>query len=378
MKRILNRLPGNERGVVLIIVLILLAVGGLTIAPMLSHMSTGLKAGQTYEKKTDEYYAADAGVEAALWQITREDRTEFLPSGEHDYYTWYDEINGKDVEFTITNEGKDADGNDVYLITSTATGDDGGKTAIESYVTSGSGFAFLLDNAVTSPTGVDLKNWVYVTGYIETPVKPPKTDRYDEDKWIESNVDGWPATADVLEFYQQQVEYPDPNPGGITIDTDDGPNPYPLGPLYVDGKLTIKGSVPIRLDGTVYVAGDIEAKNGLTMDLNEQTICAEGAINLKNGLESIGSGCIICVGKLDFSTNGETDPDGFIFLMSLEDAVVIHNADKIWGSIAGQDVVTLKNGVQLEWVEPSDGINFPGFGDDTTGKSLAVHTWDIS
>ena len=62
MKRILNKLPRSERGVVLIIVLILLAVGGLTIAPMLSHMSTGLKAGQTYERKTNEYYAADAGV----------------------------------------------------------------------------------------------------------------------------------------------------------------------------------------------------------------------------------------------------------------------------------------------------------------------------
>ena len=103
MKRILNRLPRNERGVVLIIVLILLAVGGLTIAPMLSHMSTGLKAGQTYEKKTEEYYAADAGVEDALWQITRVQHDPALPSNEADDPWQYSitDINGKNVKITI-------------------------------------------------------------------------------------------------------------------------------------------------------------------------------------------------------------------------------------------------------------------------------------
>ena len=102
MKRILNKLPRNERGVVLIIVLILLAVGGLTIAPMLSHMSTGLKAGQTYERKTDEYYAADAGVENALWQITREQRVPEFPSEEGDQWQYsIADINGKDVYITI-------------------------------------------------------------------------------------------------------------------------------------------------------------------------------------------------------------------------------------------------------------------------------------
>jgi hypothetical protein len=59
----------EEKGAVLIMVLILLVVGGLILTPLLGLMSTGLIAGQVYEKKTDELYAADAGIEDALWRI---------------------------------------------------------------------------------------------------------------------------------------------------------------------------------------------------------------------------------------------------------------------------------------------------------------------
>ena len=98
MKRILNRLPGNERGVVLIIVLILLAVGGLTIAPMLSHMSTGLKAGQTYERKTAEYYAADAGVEDAIYKILSDNASLPQNEGASWSYNLTDSVNNKQVK----------------------------------------------------------------------------------------------------------------------------------------------------------------------------------------------------------------------------------------------------------------------------------------
>ena len=53
----------------LILVLVLLVVGGLILAPLLGLMSTGLVAGQVYEKKTAELYAADAGIEDGLWKI---------------------------------------------------------------------------------------------------------------------------------------------------------------------------------------------------------------------------------------------------------------------------------------------------------------------
>jgi len=54
---------------VFVLALILLVVGGLIIAPLMGFMSTGLIVGQVFEKKMDGLYAADAGVEDAMWKI---------------------------------------------------------------------------------------------------------------------------------------------------------------------------------------------------------------------------------------------------------------------------------------------------------------------
>jgi len=69
MKKTLNKLIGNEQGQALIFALIMLAVGGLIVVPLLFFMNTGLSAGQIYEQKMEGLYAADAGVEDALWKI---------------------------------------------------------------------------------------------------------------------------------------------------------------------------------------------------------------------------------------------------------------------------------------------------------------------
>ncbi len=59
----------DEKGQALILVLILLLIGSLIIAPHLGYMATGLKAGRVHEERMLELYAADAGVEDALYQI---------------------------------------------------------------------------------------------------------------------------------------------------------------------------------------------------------------------------------------------------------------------------------------------------------------------
>jgi hypothetical protein len=69
MKTIMKRTIRDEKGAVLIMVLVLLVVGGLILTPLLGLMSTGLLAGKVYEKKMYEYYAADAGIQDALWKI---------------------------------------------------------------------------------------------------------------------------------------------------------------------------------------------------------------------------------------------------------------------------------------------------------------------
>ncbi|MGD0795077.1 MAG: hypothetical protein ABR958_05755 [Dehalococcoidales bacterium] len=64
-----NRLISDQSGQALILVLIFLLLGSLMLVPALDLVSTGLKTGVKYEKKTDALYAADAGIEDGIWQI---------------------------------------------------------------------------------------------------------------------------------------------------------------------------------------------------------------------------------------------------------------------------------------------------------------------
>jgi hypothetical protein len=73
VKTIVKGALRDEKGYVLTLVLTLLVLGGLILTPLLGLMSTGLIAGQVYENKMYEYYAADAGIEDALWRLLNEE-----------------------------------------------------------------------------------------------------------------------------------------------------------------------------------------------------------------------------------------------------------------------------------------------------------------
>ena len=107
----LNSGVTKERGYVLTTVLILLLLGSLLITALLNFTGTGLKAGLVYEKKTDELYAADAGVEDAKWQI-KYDYLETLFTDPaysvYDFtsayaYTLSEQVNSNSVDVTIEN-----------------------------------------------------------------------------------------------------------------------------------------------------------------------------------------------------------------------------------------------------------------------------------
>jgi hypothetical protein len=105
-----SRSVRDEAGQALILVLILLVIGSLTIAPVLSLVSTAIKNSDVYEDKTDRLYAADAGVEDAIWQI-KYDGLEALfgtPDYAYDFttngtYQLDEEINGFPTTVTIEN-----------------------------------------------------------------------------------------------------------------------------------------------------------------------------------------------------------------------------------------------------------------------------------
>lgn len=102
MKKILGALIRNEKGQALVVVLGFLVLGGLTIAPLLAYMSTGLSAGRGYQEKIELNYAADAGIEDALWRTDNEE----ISLEPYDYETEYDyalpeNINDKAVTISI-------------------------------------------------------------------------------------------------------------------------------------------------------------------------------------------------------------------------------------------------------------------------------------
>ena len=100
MKKLLRSLGRNESGQgVLITVLVLLILGALLIVPLLNLMGTGLQAGRVNEERTEEFYAADAGVEDALYKLVNKIDIELL-----DYTYYLPDINGKEVQVTLPSQ----------------------------------------------------------------------------------------------------------------------------------------------------------------------------------------------------------------------------------------------------------------------------------
>jgi len=95
MKKLLRSLARNESGQgVLLTVLILLILGALIIVPLINLMGTGLETGRIHEERTEEFYAADAGVEDAIYKLVKGIEPPDNP------YTLPD-INGKEVQVSL-------------------------------------------------------------------------------------------------------------------------------------------------------------------------------------------------------------------------------------------------------------------------------------
>lgn len=73
VKKWLSEIRRGETGLVLPIVLVMLALGSLLIVPSLNYVSTSLKTGEMVEKNVKGLYAADAGIEDALWKLLNDD-----------------------------------------------------------------------------------------------------------------------------------------------------------------------------------------------------------------------------------------------------------------------------------------------------------------
>ncbi len=406
MKSVLQGAIRDEKGNVFILVLILLVVGGLILAPMLGLMSTGLMSGQVYERHTHRLYAADAGVEDAIWRIKHgaiapeswepcQDRPDW------DLYRYPEplSVGNKSVEVVVYRRDWDetCGENLTYQILSTAATDDGGGTAaiissttIDAHLSvSYLDLSALLDNAIVSEDTITLQPGNEVNGDVWLPdeedletssgVTINGTVKDEDDESLT-----WPTSEQLSSYYMVDVEgAPDP---GFFIDIE---YTNTMGPCYREGSLTVDNTgdpATLVLEGTVYVTGDLvfqqSGSHNYTVDLNGQTSFVEGSIDFpSNHVTICGSGCIIAVGDINFQPSIASGEDDFVLVMSVTGEVNFQPSGDFTGCVAGNAHVQLQPGCTIDWISPEGkGLNVPsGVGEDKLPPltGLRIESWEI-
>jgi len=342
--QILKKLPiqirDGERGFALILVLVLLLIGGLIIIPLMSFMSAGVIATQLYENLMLELYSADAGVENAIWQLMSFNVT--VPDGGTVGLPDIT-VNDKVVKVVIENKG-----NQVYEISSVSFSVSGSTTGLLVHTT-GLDFSAIAYNAITSLNDVTFQPGATVNGTV-----------------VENYSGDWPSAKTLINYYKRRVDTSSLY-GSNKVDIKYIPLILPTGTIYRDGNLDIVNSGTPGALGTlndyVYVTGDLDVgltNKDFTLDLNGKGIFVEGEIDIGGKCTLTGVGCIVAIGDIYFAPQVMSDPNDFIFIMSIEGTIFMNPQGDFYGSLAGDTEVQLQPGCSIIWRDPSgDEIGFP-------------------
>jgi hypothetical protein len=93
----------SEKGQALPLAILALAIGMLVISPFLGHASSSLIGSRTYGEVIAHQNACDAGVEHAIWSLTRGSLAEQLPDpGDEITYQLGETFNGVSTTITVT------------------------------------------------------------------------------------------------------------------------------------------------------------------------------------------------------------------------------------------------------------------------------------
>jgi Flp pilus assembly pilin Flp len=402
MKNIVRRFAGDEKGQAMVLAVILLLVGVLIATGLLTHMGAGLLAGEVYEKRTAELYAADAGVEDAVWKIQNKDGyLPCSPSSPDKNYTITDadgkvaKVNGKNVEVTIEYVNSETDSITCKITSIAATADDSGTAAIDSSTTIEAYLSVLyqsmdlsdiLDHVIVSREDYRLQG--------PTEVEPAEGEEHGPVRYYEGY---WPTRTELSGWYWEDVKDAPYNFG--TLDVKDYYSSG-IGPLFRDGTLTIKNTgaagLTLPLNGTVYITGDTligQTNHAFTIDLNGNTIFVESttigglgpggpyALEIGTKCTITGSGCIIAVGDIEFMPNLEFSEDDYVLVLSVEGQTYMKPNGDFYGTLAGASEVYIQNG-QAQWTDwEGKDLHFPGVGDGdelTQIVGTSIISWELS
>jgi Tfp pilus assembly protein PilX len=403
MRKSVRRAIRDEKGAALALVLVLLVVGGLILTPLLGLMTTGLMSGQVYEKKTAELYAADAGVEDAIWMIRFEQvpSESWKASAERPGWQIYQypgplSVGNKSVEVAVYRKDWDptCGENLTYQVLSTAVTDDsrgtagiGSSTTIESYLDAKIVVRNLWDNAITSQDDINLGSNCVVDGDVQYGGSLTGGQAVTGNKTPETYAK-WPSSGNLSAYYSSHTPNSTDPRTYINIS---GLNPRTIGPCHMSNSLTIDnsgGRATLTLDGTVYVDGDLDfsqpgQSSAYTINLNGQTIFATGQITFPANHVSIsGSGCIIAERLVQFWPGMSGSPTDFVFVMSIESYVDFKPNGDFYGSLAGYARVDLSSNCHVTWTPwQEEDIDFPiedyAYPSQIV-KTLAIRTWEVN
>ena len=417
----IKRLVRDEKGAALTLVLVLLVVGGLILTPLLGLMRTGLSSGQVYEKKMDELYAADAGVEDAIWRIQTNN---LMFDANNCSYPEPLTVNDRNVNVTVYREDLDPTAcgeNITYQILSTARGTDGSETKIDAHVTNEIEYYPSITDALITiqhvvddvkqleddlaklniadpPECTDCEVWCgkaydYYTEYDSIPAGCRGCVAiYNFPSLAWPSVDSlnstyWEDVKDAVPYYTEKLLYVKDYPDGI-------------GPFYWDEAKTVgiqnkeSDGLILKLNGTVYTIADTEigqsGNKGFTLDLNGHTIFAASNSSSETGSNALviggkcsvqGPGLIIAVGDIKFAPKavigGEDAP---VFILSVDGTTDVQPSGDWWGAIAGRVDVKLGSGSTPSTTYPADGF---GLGDlpfpigVEAGRTINIASWEI-
>lgn len=337
----------GQSGQALVMALILLALGSLVITPLLMQGTANLKYHDMIQQETLRAYSADSGIEYALCEVY-EDPEGYQPT--HSYV-----INNTTVDVTI----EYVPSIPAYRLTSTATSANNRSTTIETYVIIeiglfGNAFAcngnlLVFQTTLSSPDNPGEFD-IYVAGDVSLTNKA----LVDGDV-VSTGVVTIDSTSDVSGDIIEEaelLEFPaiDAQPhrdAALAGDTFNGTYTAggPLGPLYINGDLDIKGAADTVLEGTVYVTGNV------TMD--HQSIKGWGDLVAEGGIIMITYAfnpdnllslpLIMSInGDISLKTNentGDTGKDsGTQAVLYAPDGVIYLDNVNVYGSVAAKDI----------------------------------------
>lgn len=314
IKVIMDRLLHHEGGQIMMATLVLLVVFSLISAPLLSFMATGVRAARVFQDKMEGYYAADAGIQDAVWQLRQSSPDpDKVPSnvGESKTYTLDQIINGAQVMVTITYENDTPE----YKIVSSTSGSSVISTTVSSFVRSSKG---LFGYAASALQGnVTVGNNAIVTS---TSVNPSDPSTYNADLIAKGNINiegnakvyGDAIASGSISGDAQGAEVPNsdipPESGIDTSGYHEQSKVITTSPVYPSSSYSNGGTIT----GSARLTGNLTIKNNKILTV-EQNLYIDGNLSIGNGSVITIGGALYVNGYITTGNDGSLTVNGYLY-----------------------------------------------------------------